>query len=505
MSAAFSRRRRLAAACGAAALLVAAGCSDDGSAAGSPDDGPDEPTTSAAESSQSPTAPPSSAPPQESDLALAESETREDSVYPEYGDPLVDALHYDLDLTWTPDDDLLEATETLRFRATGNAKRFQLDFADTFDIDGLTVDGEPVPFEHDGKDLVVATPVRADHRYVVQLTYAGTPEAWPAPTNRPDFAQGIGWNITTDHSTWTLQEPYGAFTWYAVNDQPADKALYDFSLTVPDPWTGVANGELTATTEEEGQRTTTWHLAEPASSYLVTVAFDDYTATELESTSGVPITIWVPTDEPAAIGEADYAPEAMDWLEELLGPYPFDTFGIVIVDAEFGMETQTMVTLGDTSYSTSAEVIVHEVAHQWYGDTVSPNDWRDVWMNEGMATYLQLMWQAEEYGGSIDDQMDSIAGAEASDRRYAGPPADYDEDLFGNGNIYYGPALMWHELRERIGDEKFFEVARRWPESQENEASGREEYWAWIEKETGEELTAFFEAWLLAPRSPDRD
>ena len=103
---------------------------------------------------------------------------------------------------------------------------------------------------------------------------------------------------------------------------------------------------------------------------------------------------------------------------------------------------------------------MHELAHQWYGDTVTPDDWRDVWMNEGMAMYLQGMWEAEQAGITIDQQMDEWAKFEDGEREFAGPPADYDLDKFGSGNIYYGPALMWHELRQQIGDES---VLRRHP------------------------------------------
>ena len=133
-----------------------------------------------------------------------------------------------------------------------------------------------------------------------------------------------------------------------------------------------------------------------------------------------------------------------------------------------------MVTLGNTDYTLSVPVVVHELAHQWYGDTVTPDDWRDVWMNEGMAMYLQGMWEAEQAGITIDEQMDQWAEFEDGEREFAGPPADYDLDKWGSGNIYYGPALMWHELRQQIGDERFFDVIRAWPESQENRSSNRE-------------------------------
>lgn len=439
------------------------------------------------------------------DLAVAVSETREDSVYPDVGDPLVDALHYDLDLAWDPDAAHLEAAEALTFRATADADSFRLDLADALEVSALSVDGEEAAYTQESKDLVVEHAVTGGTTYVVELAYAGSPEPWPAPTDRPDFAGGVGWTTTDEGEAFTFQEPYGAFTWYAVNDQPADKALYDFTLTVPAPWSGVANGELTSNTTDDGLRTTTWHLAEPAASYLTTVAFDDFAVTELESPSGVPITLWGPAEDPQALGDTGYAPEAMAWLEELLGPYPFDTFGIVVVDGESGMETQTMVTLGDTVYSTSKAVVVHELAHHWYGDTVTPADWSDVWMNEGMTMYLQGMWEAEEEGIEVGELMDRWAEFEVFEREHAGPPGDFHPERFGSGNIYYGPALMWHELREDIGDEAFFDVVRAWPESQENGTADREEYLAWVEERTGEELTEFFDAWLLGTKTPPRD
>ena len=136
---------------------------------------------------------------------------------------------------------------------------------------------------------------------------------------------------------------------------------------------------------------------------------------------------------------------------------------------------------------------------------MTPNDWRDVWMNEGMAMYLQGMWEAEQAGIGIDEQMDLWASTEELARSESGPPAAYDPGEFGEGNIYYGPALMWHELRERLGDDEFWRVTRAWPEARDNVSTDREDYLAWLEDETGEELTDFFDAWLLGETTPDRD
>lgn len=455
-------------------------------------------------SSAAPTSSPSNTAPA-GDLAIARNDTRADSVYPEFGNPLVDALHYDLDLTWAPDGDRLTARETLTFRATGDAPRIPLDFNEQLTISSATVDGAAAEVSVEGNDLTVAHAVVADRQYVLVLEYAGSPVAAPAPSQRADFSQGVGWTTTAEHETSTLQEPYGAFTWYAVNDQPSDKALYDFTLTAPAPMSGVANGVLASSTTEGGRRVNTWHLAEPASSYLVTVAFGDYQHTDLTSASGVPIQVWADADGDPLPGDTAKTPDAIDWLENLLGPYPFDSFGVLVVDNESGMETQTMITLGDSTYSLSEAVLVHEAAHHWYGDTVTPADWSDVWMNEGMAMYLQGMWEAEQEGTTMLSKTDDWAAFESDLRAESGPPGAFDPTRFGDGNIYYGPALMWQELRERIGDKRFFEVLREWPAREANGTSDRREYVDWIEETTGEELSDFFDDWLLDENTPDRD
>lgn len=460
--------------------------------------------TSGTEKSADP--PPSTAAGPEVDdpaLDVALSTPVEDSVYPGVGDPGVDALHYDLDLTWAPETETLDAVETLVFRSTGPADEFRLDFGHSLEISSVTLDGEDVDYVHEGKDLVVDHGVEEDQRYVLEVAYAGTPRPVAAPTTRHDFHTS-GWTITDEHETWTMQEPYGAYSWYAVNDQPADKALYDFTITVPSPWVGVANGELASRTDEGDSTITRWHLAEPAAAYLTTVAIGDFEMTSDQSASGVPITYWTPRDRPRTARGLHAAAAGLDWLEEKLGPYPFDSLGIVLVDSRSGMETQTMLTLGLTDYTTSPEVLVHEMAHQWYGDEVTPNDWRDVWMNEGMAMYLQGLWQADDEGVPVSDVMDYWATFEPDLRADSGPPADYDPATFGASNIYYGPALMWDELRKRIGDDEFFALVRDWPAEHADSNAGRDDYLPWIEEQTGLELTSFFDSWLLGKTSPAR-
>jgi aminopeptidase N len=466
-----------------AAALVLTGCTGQDDEPGSPSAAP-RPSTS-----------PRNAP--------GSSTPVEDRVYPEVGDPGVDALRYQLDVDWDPGTRRLDGTETLRLRATADAEHLRLDLSADLTVDSVTVDGAETGFEHRGKDLVVSHDVQEDRRYTLVIAYGGTPRPAPAPSKRSDL-DTVGWTTTPDGEVWTMQEPYGAYTWYAVNDQPSDKALYSFRISVPAPWVGVANGELASRSTTAGTTTTRWVLDEPAASYLVTIAIGDLVETRERAGSGVPITYWTPRDSPGLVARLREAPAGLAWLEKRLGPFPFGSLGFLIVDSDSGMETQTMITLGDTGYATSPEVLVHEMAHQWYGDQVTPTDWRDVWMNEGMAMYLQGAWMAADEGTTIESVMDLWAEKEPGLRSDYGPPADYDPAAFGAGNVYYSPALMWDELRKRLGDGEFWRLVRAWPAAHDNGNAGYADITAWWSEQTGEDLSGFFDDWLLGETTPAR-
>jgi aminopeptidase N len=165
-----------------------------------------------------------------------------------------------------------------------------------------------------------------------------------------------------------------------------------------------------------------------------------------------------------------------------------------------------MITLGDTRFATDPALLVHEISHQWYGDTVTPLDWRDVWMNEGMATYLGIAWSAASGGKPLEAQIRATARAAASAgfRSTYGPPADYDPASFTASNVYSIPAVMWDEVRRRLGDDEFWRLARRWPASHTNANADYAEITRWWSEHSGEDLTGLFDAWLLGPDTPAR-
>jgi aminopeptidase N len=468
---------------------------------GASDTGPS--TGPRASSTANPSAAPGVGPAYDASLDPALSTPLEDSYYPEQGDPGVDSLHYGLDLTWDPDGRVLTGIADITLRATRDAEDLQLDLLSALTVSAVTIDGKDVSFFRASDYLIIEEPVQRDQRLEVRVAYAGTPGPVPAPTTRSDFST-TGLTITPTGEIWTMQEPFGAFTWYPVNDQPSDKALYDFTIRAPREWVGVANGVLRSRKVRGGHTVTRWHLSHPAASYLTTVAVGNFVETKDTSASGVPISYWTHRGQRGVLRSLRVTPSVLTWNEKHLGPYPFDSLGIVVVDSESGMETQTMITLGDSDYDLSAPVIEHELTHQWYGDLVTPTDWSDLWMNEGMTMFIQGAYEAEQEGVSIDSKMDSWAATEQQSREVSGPPGAYDAGEFGEGNVYYGPALMWNELRHRMGNAKFWKMVRRWPTVHADGNATRDQYFAWLEKQTGLELSSFLQDWILGTTTPAR-
>ena len=308
--------RALPAAIAVIALLVS-GCGGDPPVSVPTASGP---ATSAA------TPPPSDVPGRYGDAA---STVREDSVYPDVGEPTIDALHYGLVLRWEPERRRLVGTAAIRFRATATGDHIRLDLAPQLQPSAVRLDRERVTFQHPGKDLLVTTPVVKNRLYTLRVTYAGRPRPTSAPTTRGD-TPGLGWTTQPDGQVRAMQEPYGAFTWYPVNDQPADKAFYDVKVDVPGRWVGISNGRLLARSTKAGRTRTAWRLTHPAASYLVTIAIGPYRRYDDTGPHGLPITYWVRPGDRRLLPVVRRAPEAIGWLEDRLGPLPSDRMGFVI-------------------------------------------------------------------------------------------------------------------------------------------------------------------------------
>lgn len=431
-----------------------------------------------------------------------------DSYYPGKGDPTVDALHYDLDLTWRRKARVLRGVATIHLRAARTAAHLRLDLSGRLDVRRVGVGGSRAPFTHERNHLVVHAPVTLGTRETVRVVYRGTPGTARGPATRRDIAR-VGMRVTPDGQLWTMQEPFGAFTWFPVNDHPSDKALYDVRVSVPRGWVGISNGELTSRRTTGRRTVTTWANRDPMASYLTTVAVGPYRVFRQTGPHGLPMSYWVPRDRPELVRPLLRSPAAVRWLERRLGRYPFDRFGVVLTPSGSAMETQTLVTFGVHNYVLGPlyvrTTVVHELAHHWYGNSVTPSDWRDVWMNEGMATYLDARWldeHSERPGTSWRWTVRDWTQSDPWLREVYGPPGAYERDQFAAGNVYYSVALMWERLRRRVGDETFDRLVRSWPRSRPQSNADRDALVTWWETGSGEPLAGFFDTWLDSADSP---
>ncbi len=436
------------------------------------------------------------------------SDPREDSYYPAKGDAGLDVLHYDLDLEWRRAKRLLVGDATLRFRATRAADAFRLDLGRSLSVRRVLVDGVATArFEHTGKTLEVLHPVEAQGRHTVRVVYRGTPEPVEAPTTRGDIAT-VGMEVTRDGRLRTMQEPFGAFTWYPANDHPSDKALYDIEVSAPAKWVGVSNGSLVERINGARHTTTRWRLSDPAASYLVTLAVGPYVRRTDTGPHGVELNFWLPRHRVGHyLKTLRHTAADLRWLERKLGPYPFDSAGVVVVPGDSAMETQTLVTFGARRWDSGSarEVVVHELVHQWYGDTVTPDDWTGLWLNEGMATYLQARWDATHTSTTWKSWVANFRYYNSRLRGEDGPPAAYARDRFAESCVYYCTAMMFEKLRHKLGNAVFWRLVRRWPQTHLNSTADRHTFIAWVEARTGRELSEFFDDWLFSPTWPPAD
>ena len=426
-----------------------------------------------------------------------------DPYFPGLGNGGYDVDHYELELAWLADEGVLEGEATIEATATQDLSRFNLDLAG-MDVQGVTVAGRPADHDHDDRELVV-TPTRAladGEAFTTTVTYAGAPEP---------IAQGtdlfrVGWQ-TDGREAFVVAEPAGAATFFPVNDHPTDKATYTFEVTAPDDQVVAANGVLSGEPEPgDGVRTWTYEMADPMASYLVQVAIGDYVLEEAGTVAGVELRHALHRSV-VELARATVARtgEMLDVLDDVFGPYPFGTYGVVAVDEPLGfaLETQTLTIIGSdlAVRGRGAEaILVHELAHQWVGNAVSPATWQEIWLNEGFATYAEWLWLERTGGSPAAEVARSVATAAGEELDV--PPGDPGARELFAPSVYLRGALTLQALRERIGDGPFFELLRTWVSEYHDAHASTADLVALAERISGQQLDGLFEQWLQAQHLP---
>jgi aminopeptidase N len=446
---------------------------------------------------------------------VAGSDGSGDPFFPKAGNGGYDVEHYSLTLDYDqPPINFLQGRAVIEATATQNLRSFNLDLRDFYTVSSLRVNGADASFARPGSQELKINPASnldAGSDFTVEVVYAGKPKAIKDPDKSIE-----GW-VPTDDGAYVVNEPQGSPGWYPVNDTPRDKATFDFTISVPAGREAVANGILLGPpTTEDGKTTWRWAEDRPMAPYLATATNGEF-LTEQYIANGLfmfdavdPNTRRLPTDpsNPAlAFERLDPQPEIIAFFSDLYGPYPFTSGGGIIdwaPEVGYALETQTRANYQRIPLPTT---VVHEIAHQWFGNAVTVEVWPDMWLNEGFATFSEWIYEEMHSGQSAQQSFDDLYAIPESDPAFedlwSPPPAalPHPSQLFSTP-VYDRGAMTLQALRVKVGDPTFFDILRTWYTDNKYGNVNTGEFIALAEQKSGQNLDDFFQVWLFEEGRP---
>lgn len=428
-----------------------------------------------------------------------------DPYYPQLGNGGYDVQKYTIVLTVDPETNTVEGETTIEAKATETLSSLNVDFQG-LSVDSVIVNGSTATFTQEEPELTItpSQPLALAREFTVEIAYHGQPTTVRSEAIPVD----VGWLHTEDGTINVWTEPDGASAWFPNNNHPRDKALYHMEVIVPDPWVVAATGILTKTVSESDSTRYIIDMNEPAASYLMTINIGKYTLEQKQGPNGVQIRSYFPTDFPESQKEAfNKLPEMMEYLTSIYGPYPFTEYGVVIASPEIDIctfggadETQTLSVHCPDDFSTSEDPVVHELAHQWFGDSVSLENWKDIWLKEGIATYTQWLWLTRD---KDLETLTKVVKAQMIGYYASAPVAEPPAGILYREEVYKGGALVFHALRLKVGDEAFFKILRTYLERYRGSHAGTDEFIAVAEEVSGQDLKEFLEPLLFETKLPE--
>ncbi|WP_405488142.1 M1 family metallopeptidase [Streptomyces sp. NBC_00096] len=434
-----------------------------------------------------------------------------DPLFPELGNPGFDVLSYDLSFAYKDNRSPLDAVTVIDARTLTRLETVNLDFTHG-KAASAEVNGEPARFASAGEDLVL-TPARP--------VEPGTPlHITVRHTSDPRGGADGGWVVTEDGLAMANQAD-AAHRVFPCNDHPADKAYFTFRVTAPAGLTAVANGVPGALPAPRAGAATTWtyRTLHPMATELAQVSIGKSAVLHGTGPHGLPLRDVVPAAdreklEPWLKKTAGH----IEWMEARVGRYPFENYGVLIAKASTGfeLETQTLSLFESGLFAGSGgypdwyveSVMVHELAHQWFGDSVSPRTWSDLWLNEGHATWYEALYADGLGKYSLERRMREAYQRSDQWRAAGGPPAAPKPAAPGEKiglfrpAVYDGAALILYALRQEIGTEAFDRLERRWVGENRDAIAGTADFVRLASQEAGRDLGAFLEPWLYGKKTP---
>ena len=410
----------------------------------------------------------------------------------------------------------ISASTQIKILIVKQTNLIDLDFGD-LTTDSVTLDSKPLPFTHQNGKLQVSLPGPAPPgtRLTLTITYHGKPKDGLILSNDKDghpAAIGDNWPNRVHH-------------WIPTLDHPSAKATVTFNITAASREEVVANGRLDhVETTANGQRTWTYSEGAPIPPYCMVIGVGQFAKLGPTQTALTPLTYYVPqSDGPQA--QKGFAPAipTIEFFTKTVAPYPYEKLALIVGATRFGgMENSSAIVFTSTMFSRTGgagmsktfgvpagnvSLIAHEIAHQWFGDSVTASTWSDVWLSEGFATYFAGLF-IERYEGEEAFQKYMKDGATrvfAFEKTSAAPIFDRDtEELLSllNPNSYQKGSWVLHMLRTSLGDDAFFRGIRNYYAAHRNATASTEDLRAALEKASGRDLRAFFTRWVYEGGHP---
>ncbi len=432
-----------------------------------------------------------------------------DPYFPTYGNGGYDVSHYDIFVDYKITTRQLQGDTTIEAKATQDLSSFNLDLA--LPASEVLVDSSAATFTQSGQELTVtpSAPILDGQSFVVDVQYAGDPAAATGQTLG-------GWFLTSDGAV-AAGEPEVATVWYPSNDHPSDKAAFDIRVRATKAKEVISNGVLVSRSSAGGKTVWHWQMPQPMTTYLATVVIGDYRITKGRSPGGVPylnaVTEHLSDKRRVAVRRSlEATPAIVDYFSKRFGKYPFDITGGTAVNATFGfsLENQSRpnyskVFFGNGPAGVNTGVVSHELAHMWWGDSVSVANWKDIWLNEGFATWSSWLWATHE-----QPRRYTLNRIFADDYAFlATVPSfwkvrvdDPGSDRVFDGAVYERGALALQALRNKIGAAKHDRLLKTWARTHRYANGSVAEFKALAEQVSGKQLDTFFAEWIHQTNRP---
>jgi aminopeptidase N len=429
------------------------------------------------------------------------ADTAGDRYDPHSGNGGYRVAHYDLALDYRITTNRLGAAAVLAMHSTQRLTRFSLDLAG-LTVTNVLVDGSRATrYTQSAAKLVItpARPIAADTDFTVTVRYGG------APSPRRSTWGEVGWEELSD-GVLVAGQPSGAPTWFPCNDHPSNKATYRIAITVASSYRAIANGRLVSTTTKSSKTQWVYESIEPMATYLATVQIGAYRS-RLMSATHVPQFAFVPPDLfPEFDNDFGAQAQMIAAFEELFGPYPFVQYSVVVADddLEIPLEAQGLSIFGRNHVDGeggSLRLIAHELAHSWFGNSLTASNWKHIWLHEGFACYAEWLW-SEVSGGPkahriAEQQWNRLR---ALDQDFA--IGDPGPDLMFDDRLYKRGALTLHAVRLTIGDAAFFEMLRTWTAEYRHGSVTTELFSAHASASARSDLAPLLKSWLFDENLP---